>query len=148
LLARWLGEGKDREGLDPRVVTASNVDDVGEAAVDSAAFKRLAETMEDELPSLIEDFLQTTAQMLKVMAHAGGQSDLQLVQREAHTLKSSAAMVGAMRLAALAAALEASIHSGTTVHPVISAEQMLAEFDRVRAELATLASVNGGVAHV
>jgi signal transduction histidine kinase/HPt (histidine-containing phosphotransfer) domain-containing protein/ActR/RegA family two-component response regulator len=150
LLARWLGQGndKDQKGLGPLAVAPSRVDDAGDETVDIAVFKRLAETMEDELPSLIEDFLQTTAHMLKELAQSGADPDWQLVHRVAHTLKSNAAMIGAMRLAALAAVLEAGINDETKVRPIICTDQMQAEFDRVRAELATLGGMNKSIAHV
>jgi HPt (histidine-containing phosphotransfer) domain-containing protein len=72
--------------------------------------------------------------------------DTQLVQREAHTLKASAGMVGALRLATLAGALEADLKGGSAAPLERLTDQMRAEFELVRAELIVLVEAKRGLA--
>jgi signal transduction histidine kinase/DNA-binding response OmpR family regulator len=104
-------------------------------AIDAEAYQRLEQTMDDDLPALIEDFMSSTTDLLAEIARAEAGQDPAALRRHAHTLKSSAAAVGAMHLSALALALEARASSDQpgNIEPVSAALNQ--EFARVRAEL-------------
>ncbi|MBL8385476.1 MAG: PAS-domain containing protein [Burkholderiales bacterium] len=117
--------------------TAEAHGDAG-AAIDRAVFAQLAETMADELPALVADFIETTAAMLDALAAADPVADLATATRQAHTLKSSAAMVGAMRLSALARALEANGKRGDLGGLAGAVAGLREEFADVERSLAVL----------
>jgi CheY-like chemotaxis protein len=104
-------------------------------AIDAEAYRRLEQTMEDDLPALIEDFMSSTTHLLAEIARAEAAQDPASLRRHAHTLKSSAAAVGAMHLSALARALEerAACDQPGDIEPVSATLNQ--EFARVRAEL-------------
>ena len=128
--------GREHDGVAERVTTA----------IDPAVFRRLKETMEDELPTLVEDFIAETATMLADLADPVVARDAVIVTRHAHTLKSSAAMVGAQSLSALARTLEAQSAKAAFAGLGAARAAMEDEFARVRDELERFAgagAVNG-----
>ena len=64
---------------------------------------------DDALASLLEEFVADTRRLVSLLEAASAQpQDRGALRREAHTLKSSAALVGAMTLSYQARALEAA----------------------------------------
>jgi PAS domain S-box-containing protein len=108
--------------------------------IDAALYQRLADTMEDDLPVLMQDFLETTARMLETLQPPADAAAGKVIARHAHTLKSSAALVGAMSLSAMARSLEAAADQGDFSGLATAAEDLQAEFTRVRAALEQLAT--------
>jgi len=77
------------------------------AVFDEAVYAELAETLgPDDIRMVTEVFLSDTVQYLAAMRRAANIGDNSAVKREAHGLKSSAANLGFLRLAALAKAIE------------------------------------------
>jgi CheY-like chemotaxis protein/HPt (histidine-containing phosphotransfer) domain-containing protein len=74
---------------------------------DETIYADLADALgHDETPSVLDLFLSDTEQRFTVMRVAAKTSDHDCVKREAHSMKSSAANFGFLRLSALAKALE------------------------------------------
>ncbi len=166
MLARWLGQGEARPlvvasmpeshagaaaqlaaaGSDPESQVAatsapavpgpSAVRTAG-PAIDAALFAQLAETMGDELPVLIDDFVASTRAMFGDLVLSSMLADPKVVTRHAHTLKSSAAMLGAMPLARMARELEAATKRGELAALAPALLEMQPEFERICGELAT-----------
>ena len=145
VLTRWLGAGAAAETA--AAAAPAPVESTG-AAVDCATFALLAETMGDDLGVLLDDFVDSTTQMLTALSAGPERDDIKLVTRHAHTLKSSAAMVGAQQLSAQAKRLEAEAKSGAVADLDGALARMRAEFDRVRAALAAAATASRQAASV
>jgi CheY-like chemotaxis protein len=74
---------------------------------DEAIYAELADALgHNEMPSVLDLFLSDTEQRFTVMRVAAKTGDHDCVKREAHSMKSSAANFGFLRLSALAKALE------------------------------------------
>jgi HPt (histidine-containing phosphotransfer) domain-containing protein len=111
-----------------------------ETAIDPAVYFALAEIMEDEMASLVDDFLSSTDQLLVQLAAAESARDPRAMKLQAHSIKSSAAAIGAMRLSELACALEARAASGRFDGLAASSAALRDEFARASGELALLAT--------
>jgi CheY-like chemotaxis protein/HPt (histidine-containing phosphotransfer) domain-containing protein len=138
VLARWLQARDAAEAQMParapdpeRPMSAS-----AGAAIDLEVYARLAKTMQDELPALLEDFVSSTADMLATFGDPATVQDRAVHARLAHTLKSGAAMIGATRLSSLARGLEAQVKAGKPDGFEPLHRELAAEFERVRDALA------------
>jgi len=154
MLARWLGSPPDMPAVAAVAArartdaSASVTPQVQAAAIDAAQFAQLADTMGDEMAILVEDFVTSTGTMFHQLADPQVRADAQVVMRHAHTLKSSAAMIGAMRLSAQARELEAATKLGELAGLDAALAQMQPEFARVCAELEQAACDLTRAAHV
>ena len=108
-------------------------------AIQAEAYRRLAETMEEELPVLIEDFFSSSDRLLAEIAVAEAAQDAATVRRHAHTLKSSTAVVGAIGMASLARELETVAGAAVPGPTAPLTARLRAEYGRVRLELERLA---------
>jgi two-component system sensor histidine kinase/response regulator len=145
MLARWLPA---RPALRTENVAAPDapmgrpaLDRTIEQAVDPAVYNRLRDTMEGEMPALIEEFLSSTAELLGDLGRVDGSNDASSYQRNAHSLKSTSAVMGASRLSALAADMEARAGSLDTQELVRLTRVIATEFDSVRVALTKLAGL-------
>jgi PAS domain S-box-containing protein len=75
-------------------------------AVDHARLEALREALGAEVADLVKVFLDSAAETVAALAQAAEQGEADAVYRYAHTLKSSAANIGAMALSALARRVE------------------------------------------
>jgi len=84
----------------------------GPEVLDEAAIEQIIaidpENGETLLSGIIDTFCTTAGDLVDLMVEAANADDLDAVARAAHSLKSSSASVGAMRLSELSKALEAS----------------------------------------
>jgi HPt (histidine-containing phosphotransfer) domain-containing protein len=110
-----------------------------EPAIDPEIYGSLAETMEGEMAELVTDFIAATQDLLVNLAAAESGRDLKQLKLNAHSIKSSAAVIGATPLSELARALEASAAAGPFVPQVHSTAAIVREFARVRDALERLA---------
>jgi PAS domain S-box-containing protein len=141
MLSRWLPcQASESEPVLSQPEPASEVDAPTPAPIDAAMYQRLADTMEDELPVVLQDFLETTAHMLEALQFPVDAAAGTIIARHAHTLKSSAALVGAMPLSTMARHLEADADKGDFSRLATAAAGLQAEFTRVRAALEQLAT--------
>jgi len=75
-------------------------------------FDQLARNLAEDIHPLVEEFIDGSEQHVVQIADASARGEPERARRAAHTLKSSAALVGATRLAALARRIEAGIDAG------------------------------------
>ena len=154
MLSRWLGSLPEmpavaavpkHAGTD---AAASFALQAPPAAIDATQFAQLSDTMGEELPVLVDDFVASTGAMFHQLADPQVRADAKVVARHVHTLKSSAAMIGAMRLSAQARELEAETKRGELAGLDAALAQMKPEFARVCAALERAAGDLAQAAHV
>ena len=83
-----------------------------EQAIVSKAKEWIADYGEEFLVELIDTYLEDAAVRLCELRRAFDAADIESLTREAHTLKSSSANVGAMKLSQLAKEIEAAGRAG------------------------------------
>ncbi len=137
-LARWLRAADARE---PQVEFQSGCESARPvAAVDRLQLDALRDAVGKDLIPIVQAFLRTVPGMLVNMSDACERGDAIELRRIAHSLRASSGTLGARTLSDLARDLEAQ---ASEHHLKIIAERlsvMSAEFERVRAELATMGS--------
>lgn len=110
--------------------------------LDAAALAQLRELDPTGANRLIERVVQafdvSTSRLLPQLHDAGGSGDLAAARHASHTLKSSSASLGALRLSRLCAELEHQIRSDAVVGLQAQADAILSEAERVRAALSRL----------
>jgi len=120
-----------------------------ELVFDVAVIDRLVELFGDRAPAgqLVEIFLQESPQLVDSVAQGLACNDLEESRRAAHSLKSSAATVGALRLSAASARIEGVLRSGRVDSARAELAQLQAELDQVRDVLAAeVARLRGSIA--
>ena len=138
LLARWLprqahrGEPVAAMPVPPAPApgTASSMQADTEV-LDLDCYTMLKETMGSEMDGLLEDFRRSARHMLDELRACDAMRDTRLAHRHAHSLASSAATIGAARLAAQARVLEAKIRDESPPDIAPDVEQLCLEFDKV-----------------
>jgi CheY-like chemotaxis protein len=88
-----------------------------------------------QLADLIARFLDDTADLLGNMSLAAAHGDLLAIQRSAHRLKSSSALVGARLLSDLCDQLEHALRTNAPINVQEHVEYIVSEFARVKASL-------------
>ena len=91
----------------------------------------------DEFAGLIHAYLEDTQQFVREMQGACERDNFSAIEVPAHSMKSSSANIGAMRLSTLARELEEQIRSGSPVDVEGQVRTLADEFDRVRQALKT-----------
>jgi len=110
-------------------------DDAGVARFDRAIYAELAEALgPGGVDEVLELFLSDTEQRFAVMGKAAHDGDNATVRQESHSLKSSAANLGFLRLSAMAKALENDA-------PGLNWPALLAQLDAVAREFAAVKTV-------
>ena len=108
-------------------------------ALDEEALATLKELGGDEDPeflvSIVEQFIQDTRGYVESIRGAAASCDASVLERSAHTLKSSSASVGALVMSELCQTLQEMGRKGTVDGSEILAERLQGEFDRVRQAL-------------
>lgn len=94
----------------------------------------------DDFTMLVDTFLEATPQLLEQMSDALSAGDIATLHRHAHSLKSSAATYGAMRLSALARALEHDTSANQLTGAAHVIAVLRAEFAAAATELRDIAS--------
>jgi CheY-like chemotaxis protein/HPt (histidine-containing phosphotransfer) domain-containing protein len=149
LLARWLttlppltqaeaGHAAHGATRTRTLVVASEPRRFGGATVDRAVLERIRELggldKPDLLPKVLHLFLEDVPRHIEAIERARQRGDRSSLAASAHTLKSSSAHTGAMRLSAMCAALEIEARAGELAR----AETVVAlegEWRAVRSEL-------------
>jgi len=105
-------------------------------ALDKDAVARLLALQEDGAPDVLEElfgmFLGETPRKLMVLREAVESKDARSLERAAHSLKSSCAMLGARSMAALCENLEALGETGTLDGGLAMLKELELAFDQVR----------------
>jgi CheY-like chemotaxis protein len=91
-------------------------------------------TQPDYADEVLDLYMNSLPGTLTSMRKALAQDDRKTLQRNAHTLKSASASVGAMAVAELAARTEQSLRSGETPAPDL-ADRLQAEIERLAAAM-------------
>lgn len=114
------------------------------AMLDTASLDRLRELDPGGrmglVPRVLRTFDSSMAKLLAQLDDAQGASDLQVVRHVAHTLKSSAASVGALQLSAACADIERRVRELDTTGLPARLDAMVAECKRLRTGLKLIAS--------
>ena len=110
-------------------------------AISEAEFQALVEMVGPEMPEVLVDLLDTyleeSAGLVQTIGEGTRAGDLSTVLRPAHSLKSSSASLGAMRLSRLCADLEAHLRGSLPGLDVpAQVQQIESEFARVQLALA------------
>ncbi len=90
------------------------------------------------LERVLAAFETSTARLIPQVQEAQSKADLQGVRHVAHTLKSSAASVGGMKLSALCAEMESGIRHGQTNELAAQVDALVDEVNRLLAALQRL----------
>jgi len=119
--------------------------DIGEP-IDQKALGRLLEVIggdSEDLKELVDEFEQTTPDLIATMRMAAEKSDMTAIRIAAHSLKSNARDMGAMRLAELCEALEHAAREGAIDAPGDRVEVIETELTRTRGALAAISLTDG-----
>lgn len=92
------------------------------------------------LARVLEAFASSSERLLPQLRESARAGDLLLLRHVVHTLKSSSANVGALRLSRLCADLEAEIRQGRADSPLQASEEIATELAAVEAALQRLAA--------
>ena len=126
------------------------VSDASSAILDAGALDRMRELDPTGHGRVVERVLQAFEGSVRRLAPelrtAAGAGDRVAVGHVAHTLKSSSASIGALRLSHLCAALEADIRDGSPVDLAARADALATELDAVLGSLRTVAAIPGRAA--
>lgn len=109
-------------------------------AISEAEFQALVEMVGSDMPEVLVDLLDTylveSAGLVSAIREGYNAGNFESMLRPAHSLKSSSASIGAMRLSKLCADLEGFLRGNLLELDVPrQVEQIESEFDRAQAEL-------------
>lgn len=85
---------------------SSSMDNPMNKTLDTGILNSLKDVMEDDFDELIPAFIESAQQITSDLLRAQVSQDFEIMQRNAHSLKSSCANLGAINLSAIAKALE------------------------------------------
>jgi PAS domain S-box-containing protein len=109
------------------------------AVLDARALEAIAALKSDDMPDLLQKviglYLENTPKLLETLHKAGKRNEVSLLCSAAHTLKSSSANIGALRLAELCKTLEEEARQGTVTDGQSRVAEIEAEFALVQAAL-------------
>jgi HPt (histidine-containing phosphotransfer) domain-containing protein len=101
--------------------------------LDQSVLASLRELQDEGDPDIVEEvgglFIKHSPEKVKAILEAAGKDDAKGLQIAAHSLKSSSAYIGAMRLSALAKELEMMGRSGSLEGAREGADKLQEEFD-------------------
>ncbi|MBD2568512.1 Hpt domain-containing protein [Anabaena lutea] len=107
--------------------------------LDAIALNELKDTIcnniVEEFIQIIDSYLEDTPQRLRSLSNAIIQGNTKTLQLEAHSLKSSSAIVGAKNLSLLCKQLEKLGRDGNINDAVLLVSQAMAEYVQVEAAL-------------
>lgn len=106
-----------------------------QVTLDDKVFDKLRQDMGDDASMVIESFVESIDGFLNDIKNRTEQTPHQDLHRWAHTIKSSAESIGAMRLAHLAAQMEASYSKRGKIDLGRQLRSMQQEYHRVNASL-------------
>ena len=104
-------------------------------AIDLSVYAGIRKLMGDAISELLEAYLEDTTEFVRLLREACDSDDYAAMQVPAHSMKSSSANVGAMRLSALAKKLEEQVRSDSLLDVEKQVSEIEEEFGRVVREL-------------
>ena len=114
---------------------------LADGSIELPALRRLLDVIggdRDDLSELIDDFLSGAPELVAQMSAAAAAADTEALRRGAHTLKSNAQDFGALRLAALCAALEGACREGPCLEATDSVAVIAEDVEMARRALRAL----------
>jgi two-component system, sensor histidine kinase and response regulator len=115
----------------------------GTASLDAAAVSGLRELDPEGRNGLVERvvkaFQESLARLAPQLLSAMQANDAKVIRHVSHTLKSSSASIGALRLSSLCAELEAAVRAGVSEGLEVRVEAICAEIENVKPALEQLA---------
>ena len=88
------------------------------SSIDLSVLESLKELMGDTFDILITTFIDDTGKLVHSLSQLQKQNDIEVFTRNAHSIKSSSANLGAMQLSAIAAELEAQGKAGDIANTI------------------------------
>ena len=107
-------------------------------AIDHSVIEALKEIMGDAFSILVPTFTDDTGKLVHSLSELQKQNDIEVFTRNAHSIKSSSANLGALQLSAMAAEIETQGKNGNITNSHILIEQLTDEFEKVCSELNAL----------
>ena len=104
-------------------------------SIDLSVLESLKELMGDSFELLMTTFIDDTGKLVHSLPELQKQNDIQVFTRNTHSIKSSSANLGAMKLSAIAAELEAQGKAGDIANTVDKIILLQNEFTQVCSEI-------------
>jgi PAS domain S-box-containing protein len=143
VLRRWLptdhqgriSEDDDTESSTAQTQIELEADVDMPPTIDMAVYAGIRNLMGEGLAELIDAYLEDTAEFVRLMREACNSDDYAALQVPTHSMKSSSANIGAMRLSVLANQLEEQVRSDNLVDAEQQVLEIEEEFRRVSKQL-------------
>lgn len=103
--------------------------------LDKEVLRELIEVMGEDFTVLVQTYLQDAPKKLEQLEQVAKTGEIAGLIAPAHSLKSTSANLGAMRLSEMAKAIEHGSREGTLLQPVALVSQMHEEFKKVAHQL-------------
>jgi signal transduction histidine kinase/CheY-like chemotaxis protein/HPt (histidine-containing phosphotransfer) domain-containing protein len=113
--------------------TASSAD-----ALDTSIIGDLVDVMGDEFPDLVRVYLEDTPKNVALLEQAARQRSMEGIIAPSHSLKSTSANLGALRLSELAKRLEHGARTGDLTEPLLLVGELKREYQQVASALTEL----------
>jgi CheY-like chemotaxis protein/HPt (histidine-containing phosphotransfer) domain-containing protein len=110
----------------------------GESAIDNRLVSDLMEIMGAEFAELVRVYLEDTPKALSQLERAAQTNDVESLIAPAHSLKSTSANLGALRLSDMAKRLEHGARMGELGEPALLVAQIYNEYQRAAQQLRQL----------
>ncbi len=113
--------------------TASSAD-----ALDTSIIGDLVDVMGDEFPDLVRVYLEDTPKNVALLEQAARERSMEGIIAPSHSLKSTSANLGALRLSELAKRLEHGARTGELTEPLVLVGELKREYQQVASALTEL----------
>jgi len=110
---------------------------MSQGKIDNNVIESLKEIMGEAFDILITTYRDDTGKLIQSLSELHQQNDIEVFTRNAHSIKSSSANVGAMQVSSLAAELEAQGKIGDISNSLEKINHISLEFDMACKELST-----------
>lgn len=107
--------------------------------IDSTVLEGLKEIMGDSFGLLISTFIDDTGKLVHSLSELHKQNDIEVFTRNAHSIKSSSANLGALQLSSMAAELESQGKSGDISSTIEKINELEENFKQACIEINNLA---------
>ncbi len=107
-------------------------------ALDTSVIGDLVDVMGDEFPDLVRVYLEDTPKNVALLEQAARQRSMEGIIAPSHSLKSTSANLGALRLSELAKRLEHGARTGELTEPLVLVGELKREYQQVASALTEL----------
>jgi HPt (histidine-containing phosphotransfer) domain-containing protein len=107
-------------------------------ALDTSVIGDLVDVMGDEFPDLVRVYLEDTPKNVALLEQAARQRSMEGIIAPSHSLKSTSANLGALRLSELAKRLEHGARTGELTEPLALVGELKREYQQVASALTEL----------